>query len=226
MKKIIIIIAALFVALSITACQSLDVVGTGAITSFTEVAKNLSEPISSDPVNNGWSLAAPGGERFVWSKDFSAKGMSDLMMEFDIQPFLAAGLQPEKLDKNIYLYDKLANKLMVHAELGDTQFKSASSTDPLATFKEIVTAYRTSVNYHEKLDHYNIAFGGGNMFEWAKNLTTNDKDIVFVLNPATLISAGVDPLKVEGWVFAKVEIKNAQGDKELVDKLLKPYNLQ
>ncbi len=64
------------------------------------------------------------------------------------------------------------------------------------------------------------------MSEWAKDIKTNDKDIVFVLNPQHFIDAGVDSTKVAGWVFAKVEIKDDNGKTELVDKLLKPYDFK
>lgn len=82
------------------------------------------------------------------------------------------------------------------------------------------------------LDHYGIMLGDGNMFEWAKNLNTNtvngqiqDKDIVFVLNPEPLIAAGVDPQKVEGWVYAQVTAED-HGKKMEVYKFLKPFQLQ
>jgi F420-0:gamma-glutamyl ligase len=63
------------------------------------------------------------------------------------------------------------------------------------------------------------------MFEWAKDMTTNDKDIVFVLNPEVFINAGVDASNVEGWVFAKVETMDESGKKIEVDKFLKPFDL-
>ena len=226
MKKLIIIVLGLTLAISLTACQATDVVGKGAVTSLEAVISNLPEPVSTDEVNNGWSLKSPGGERFVLSKDFSSEAKPDLMMEFKAKPFLDAGLDPNKLDKGTYLYDPNGDMLMVHSELGNDKFKNDSNTKPIDSFKEIVKTHRDNVKYHEKLDHYGMAFGGGNMFEWAKDIKTNDKDIVFVLNPKPFIDAGVDPTKVEGWIFTKVEIKNEQGNAELVDKFLKPYNLK
>jgi len=56
------------------------------------------------------------------------------------------------------------------------------------------------------------------MFEWAK-------DMVFVLNPAPLIAAGVDAARIQGRVFAKVPVKDAAGKTIEVDKFLKPYSL-
>jgi hypothetical protein len=63
------------------------------------------------------------------------------------------------------------------------------------------------------------------MFEWAKDMSTNDKDIVFVLNPEPFIKAGVDPNKIEGWAFAKVTVDDANGKPIEVDKILKPFNI-
>lgn len=226
MKKLIIIAGVLVLALALTACQATDVVGKVSITSFEEMTNNLPEAVTTDDANGGWSIKSPNGERFVWSKDFSAEGKPDFMMEFDVKPFIAAGLDPTKLDTKTYLFDSMGSMLMVHSEQGADKFKNDSTTKPMDTFKEIVKTHRDSINYHETLDHYGIIFGGGNMFEWAKDITTNDKDMVFVLNPQPLIDAGLDPTKVEGWIFAKVEVKDANGKKEIVDKLLKPYNLK
>ena len=64
------------------------------------------------------------------------------------------------------------------------------------------------------------------MFEWAKDMASNDKDIVFVLNPEPFIAAGVDPSKIDGWIFAKVETKDESGKTVFVDKLLKAFNLK
>jgi hypothetical protein len=53
------------------------------------------------------------------------------------------------------------------------------------------------------------------LFEWAKDMTTNDKDIVFVLDPA----------RITGWAFAKVTVDDENGKPVQVDKILKPFNL-
>jgi hypothetical protein len=41
-----------------------------------------------------------------------------------------------------------------------------------------------------------------------------------------LIDAGVDPNKVEGWVFGKVKVDDANGKPIEVDKFLKPFSLK
>jgi hypothetical protein len=70
------------------------------------------------------------------------------------------------------------------------------------------------------------------MFEWAKDFSTNtvtkenqDKDIVFVLNPEPLISAGVDPAKVKGWSYGEVTV-DMDGKQTEVYKFLKAADLK
>ena len=103
---------------------------------------------------------------------------------------------------------------------------------PLAAYEQIVNLSRGSISYHMALDHYGVALGGGNMFEWAKDLERNtfadgeqDKDIVFVLNPEPMIAAGVDPEKVEGWAYALVEVEEGAGMVSAY-RLLKPFDIR
>ncbi len=63
------------------------------------------------------------------------------------------------------------------------------------------------------------------MFEWAKDMDKNDKDLVFVLDPQPFIDAGTDPANTEGWVFGKVKVDDGKGKMVEVDKLLKPFEL-
>lgn len=84
-------------------------------------------------------------------------------------------------------------------------------------------ASRERLGYHAEMDHYNFDLGGA-MFEWAKDLAANDKDIVFALNPEPLIAAGADPEKVEGWIYAQVPVMR-DGKATQVWKFLKIFNL-
>lgn len=222
----ILVVAVLAIVLVTAGCSATDVVGKVSVTSFDSVLTAVGDKVTTDEMNNGWSLQSPGGERFVWSKDFSSTGKPDLMMELNAKPFLDAGLDTKKLPKGTYWYDAATNLLMVHSEQGTDKFTYTGEPKPLDSFKKIVETHRSIIGYHEKLDHYGVAFGNGNMFEWAKDMATNDKDIVFVLNPQPFIDAGVDAAAIKEWVFAKVEVKDASGKKELVDKFLKPYNLK
>jgi hypothetical protein len=222
MKKILLVLSAA-VAVGIISCGKLDVVGTGSVKSFDEVLKQIPGSVTPDSINGGWTLNAPDNSaRFIWSKNFAESPLHDVMLEFDAAPFIAAGLDPGRLPENFSFHE---GKLMVGTKLGQEQFKYSGDVTPLASYEQIVKLKRNSIGYHGALDHYGVILGGGNMFEWAKDMTTNDKDIVFVLNPEPFIAAGADPARVEGWVFAKVLVDGEDGKPAEVDKLLKPFNI-
>lgn len=240
MKKLKIIAAVatmLTLVAALAACSSLDVVGKSSITSFDEILKTIPDKVKADEQNVGWALSAPDDSvRFIWSEDYSKSPLHDVMLEFDAQPFLDAGLDPEKLPDNYAFYEGEAvdgmgsEMLMVGTKLGDKEKVSGAAT-ALSAYELIVNKYRDSINYHTSLDHYGVKLGDGNMFEWAKDMKTNgyddsiqDKDIVFVLNPEPLIAAGVDPEKVEGWAYAQVSVEE-NGKPVQVWKLLKPFDL-
>jgi len=233
-KKLIVVFAVVLAAIGIlTACsglKSLDVVGKQSIISFDDVLKTIRDNVTFDEMNGGWSLEAPDGSvRFIWSKDFSKSPNKDVMLELDAKPFINAGLDISKLPDNYITYNDM---LMVGTKLGSDKLTYDGDPTPLASYEQIVIKYRNSINYHTTLDHYGVKLGDGNMFEWAKDMKINgydnqnqDKDIVFVLNPEPLIAAGVDPEKVEGWVYAQVPIEE-NGKKIQVWKFLKPFDLK
>lgn len=222
MKKKLLIVALFSIALlALTACSQTDVVGKVSVTSFEAVLKTAD--VQKDDMNGGWSLAAPDNTaRFIWSWDFSVSEPHDVMLELDAQPFIDAGLDTQKLAEGIFI----DGKIMVGQSLGEDSFPENAQATALASYEQLVKIKRETVGYHEKLDHYGIDAGDGNKFEWAKDMSKNDKDIVFVLDPKMLIDAGVDPAKVTGWVFAKVEVKDDAGKPIEVEKFLKPFNLK
>ncbi|MFZ5351641.1 MAG: hypothetical protein ACOZCL_02825 [Bacillota bacterium] len=226
MKKIILIALAAVLVFVFAACQGTDVVGKVAVTSFDELLKAIPEKVVSDETNNGWTLISPTGERFFWSRDFSTEGKADLFIEFDAKPFLTAGLDVTRLPGDKYAYISETDKLVIYSDLGDKKFEYKGEETAIDSFKKIVENYRAAVGYHEELDHYGVVVGEGNMFEWAKDMATNDKDIVFVLNPQPFIDAGVDPSKVNDWVFAKVKVMDENKKEIEVDKFLKPFNIR
>lgn len=208
---------------STTACRQLDVIGNGSVTSFEAILNAAPNQVVADEVNTGWSLSAPDGTaRFIWSEDWSKSPVYDVMFAFDAAPFLDAGLDPEKLPENYAYYD---NMLTVGIKLGNNTLNYNGSPSPLAAYEQIVSLMRDSISYHMALDHYGVNLGDGNVFEWAKDMSTNDKDIVFALNPNPLIAAGVEPNAVDGWIFAKVSA-HADGKPVEVDKFLKPFDLK
>ncbi len=214
------ILAALFILAS---CTQLDVVGTDSTRSFEKMLASATSLVSEDEMNGGWSLMAPDGSvRFIWSRDFSKSPIHDVMLELDAAPFVNAGLDVSKLPAGM-AYDTM---LMVGAKLGNQAIAYSGEVTPLASFKKLMELKREAIKYHAALDHYGVDLHDGNAFEWAKDMSTNDKDIVFVLDPKVFIDAGVDPDQVEGWVFAKVNTMDANNKPIEVDKFLKPFSLQ
>lgn len=222
-KKIFIITLSLLLVLSLAACADTDVVGSESVDSFEKVLGAMENNVAEDEMNGGWALTSTdGSERFIWSKDYSTGTPHDIMLEFDAQPFIDAGLDVTKLPAGILIEDKI----MVGSNLGDEELAYDGDATPLASYEKIVELYRERVKYHADLDHYGVDVGDGNMFEWAKDMGTNDKDIVFVVDPKMFTDAGVDPAKVEGWIFAKVKVMDEDGRPMEVDKFLKPFSIQ
>lgn len=222
-KKLLMITLSLILILSLAACSNTDVVGTESVNSFEKVLNAMENNVAEDEMNGGWALTSPdGSERFIWSKDYSSGQPHDLMLEFDAKPFLDAGLDVSKLPAGTVVEDKI----MVGSNLGDDELTYDGDATPLASYEKLVELYRDRVKYHTDLDHYGVNVGDGNMFEWAKDMGTNDKDVVFVVDPKMFIDAGVDPSKVEGWVFAKVKVDDEDGKPIEVDKFLKPFSIQ
>jgi hypothetical protein len=238
MKRIApaLIAAAAAVTLAFSSCGSTDVVAKVANSSFKAVIEASKDRVSYSKEDGAWVLASEAGDQVLFATDFSANNAPgsgadmdkpDVEFTFDAAPFIAAGLDPTKLAAPEGVkYELDMGRLMLHFELAPDRFAADSVKSLEATFAEIVRTQRARIGYHEKLDHYGIKLGGGNMLEWAKDMSKNDKDIVWVLNPAPLIAAGVDPAKVAGWVFAKVESKDASGKTVVEDKLLKPFDLR
>lgn len=230
MKKALLTAVILTLFFALTGCGQLDVIGKGSVKSFEAILTAMDDKVISDDKNGGWSLNAPDDTiRFIWSKDYSKSPLYDVMLEIEANSFLNAGLDTSKLPDTIMYAE---DKIVIGTKLGNDALTYNKEATPLASYEQIVNNYRRSVGYHTSLDHYNVDLGNGNMFEWAKDLSINtndkskqDKDIVFVLDPAPFIAAGVDPEKIEGWTFAKVTV-DLKGKPTEVDKLLKPFDLR
>jgi hypothetical protein len=200
----------------------LDVVATGSLDSFKAVTKQLEDKITFDNKWNSWALNAPDGSvTFYFSKDFSKSSFHDVMLEFEAKPFIDAGMNTNKMPNN----SVLNGMIMVGVKLGEEKITYDSEATPYRTYSKIVQLKRDIIKYHAALDHYGIDLGDGNMFEWAKDMSTNDKDIVFALNPEKFIKAGVNPKKVEGWLYAKVPTMK-DGKKIEVYKFIKAFNIK
>lgn len=205
-----------------TACaglaRDLDVIGKGSVTSFEALLQYA--PTNEDA--SAFALSAPdGAARFLWGRAGSGEARYDAALAVDAAPFLAAGLDASKLPED---YTLEGESLIVGVKLDAKEAPQENPLTPLSAYARIVELAPGSIGYHGSMDHYGVSLGGGNMFEWARDMAKNDKDIVFVLAPEPLIAAGVDPDGVEGWVHGKVPVH--EGGKTIeVDKLLKPFNL-
>lgn len=220
-KQIIIGSLSALALLTLSACANTDIVAKVAVSSFEKIT--VLSDVEKDEVLSGWSLTSPDKTtRFIWSLDYKQSAPHDVMIETDAAPFVAAGLDVSKLPAGIYT----EGKIMVGQTLGEQSFPDLAKTTAIESFKEIVKLDRSKLGYHEVLDHYGFDAGNGNKFEWAKDRAKNDKDIVFILDPKIFIDAGVDPAKVTGWVYAKVEVVGNDGKKVEVDKFLKPFNIE
>jgi hypothetical protein len=225
MKKtaLLFTLALILSAGALGSCGKLDVVGNDSVKSFENVLLRIPQSLGPDEANGGWSLAAPDGTaRFIWSRNYAESPRYDVMLEFDAAPFIAAGLKPDKLPENFAF---AGGRIMVGTKLGKDQLKYQGEVTPLASYEQIVKLKRKAIGYHMAMDHYGVNLGDGNLFEWAKDMAANDKDIVFVLNPAPLIAAGTDPARVGGWTFTKVTVDDKNGKPVQVDKILKPFDL-
>lgn len=223
MKKILLmLVLSLVLILSLAACGGTDVVGETSADSFGKLLEAMPEQIEAGEDDQGWVLNAPDGSAsFFWGKDYSGEGSYDAFIETDIQPFLEAGLEVEMLPPGTVSEDKI----IVGIDLGDDIIGNDKDTDPLDSYRQILETNRDAIQYHGELDHYGINIGSGNVFEWAKDMGTNDKDLVFVLDPGIFIEAGVDPRKVDGWVFGKVKVDGEDGKPVEVEKFLKPFDI-
>ncbi len=166
-----------------------------------------------------YTLTSPDNQVvFSISSDIAFTTPYDYKMEIEATPFINAGLDTALLPEGMFV----DNKIVFGYDLGN---EGVNVQDVVPAFESVFRIDPTLVGYHAALDHYGLSFGNGNVFEWAKDFTTNDKDIVFVLNPQTFVDAGVDVEAVEGWVFAQVEIMDENGKMVMVDKLLKPFDI-
>jgi hypothetical protein len=212
-----------FLLFTPASCGNLDVVGKDSVRAFQALLAAVPGGAEAIEPGGGWALSAPDrSARFIWSKNFRESPLRDVEIVFDAAPFFEAGLDAAKLPKIITVAD---GKITVGTKLGDEEFHYRGNPTPLASYEQIVNLKRDSIGYHGAMDHYGVNLAGGNMFEWAKDMNKNDKDMVFVLNPEPFISAGVDPRKVAGWVYAKVPVDDENGRPIEVDKLLKPFDL-
>ena len=212
-KRIAVFIAVLISVTLFTGCASTDVVQKYSKQSFSDLLK-ADPSLISEGKSNDYVLTVDGKTRLTVSRDYS-KSEEDIVLSTPIQPFLDAGLDASKLGKG-YKADSTTLSLVTDFGKG-----TGETNTPEQALFESVTADRKALTYQQALDHYGIVLNGGK-FEFAKDYTKNDKDIVFVIAAKPLRDLGVDVQKVEGWAFKTMQDESGKN----VDLLLKPYNLK
>ena len=178
-------------------------------------------PVGGSPSQGGWTIESPGADRFF----FPSESPREFRLEFDARPFLAAGLDAERLASSSGgAYNVKDGVLSLAFPAG--ALPQSGPADVVEAFNAFIAANRDRVGYHHELDHYGIVLGGGSLVEWAKDMAKNEKDLVFVLNPEPFAAAGADPSSIDGWVYAQVPVRDEAGKMIQVWKLLRPYDLR
>jgi hypothetical protein len=203
MKKIVLLLSIL---MFIAGCASTDVVKREAQSSFEAV---LAVDTVKTSIKDGFAhIIVADGYHFELSLNPQATN-EDVIMGVMAMPFLDAGLDITKLPSNMRIKDDM---LLITFD----GIKGSMTYDAKGQMNSLLTNNRTLLGYHAELDHFGVALGD-HKFEWAKNMATNDKDVVFILSASVLRAAGVNVESVNGWVF-----KTMDG----MDLLLKPIDLK
>jgi hypothetical protein len=216
MKKLVAATIVFTLALAVLAgCSGTDVVLKYAPGSFQKIVDKYPNLITdTTTADHYYNLTADGRTKLHISHDYDLTKNEDITIETPIQPFVEAGLDVTKLGTG---YKVAGDTLYLTVDDGSGTGMKNNVKDALF---ESVTADRANLTYHQKLDHYGIKLTNGK-FEWAKDYTANDKDIVFVLYAQPLKDAGVNVENVAGWAFMAVD--NPDGSK--TDILAKPADL-
>ncbi len=216
MKKIIPIALALaFVAVILTGCASADVILKYSPSSLDQIVEKFPAILTNNTEADHYYYLTVDGETVLKvSHDYSMTGAEDLAIQTPLKPFVDAGLDPTMLGAGYRADD---TSLYLVADFGAGSGDQMGVTSALF---ESAKADRSVLTYHADLDHYGIKFPAGK-FEWAKDESTNEKDIVFVITAQPLADLGVDVQHIDGWIFKTMK-DDAGKD---FDVLLKPFSL-
>ncbi len=216
MKKIILIVFSLVLASVLLAgCAATDVILKYSPFSLDTIVEKFPAIVTDNTQTDHYFTLSVDAETLLKvSNDFSLTD-EDIAIQTPLKPFTDAGLNPAKLGAG---YRTDGASLYLVADFGAGTGVQSTITNALF---ESVKANRAVLTYHADLDHYGVKLPAGK-FEWAKDESTNDKDIVFVIAAQPLADLGVDVQNVEGWIFKTMQ-DDAGKD---FDVLLKPYSLE
>ncbi|AGK55654.1 hypothetical protein [Bacillus sp. 1NLA3E] len=203
-----------------------------ALDSFNKIVKAYPEKKGFHQALKHWGFLLPTGEKFEWSKDMSAN-KADFAMVMLADPLVKAGLDVKKLDKNAWLYEPAAkddkgndlpNRLIKPYNVSDKKQASNGSEDSM---RRLLKEDNKMVSYHKELQHFSLQLGKGNQVQWTEKLGLNNADMIFALEAAPLVKAGLDIDKLEGsgWVFKEAS-KDDDGMGATPDQIVKIYDIK
>ncbi|HWQ58005.1 MAG TPA: hypothetical protein VN540_03220 [Clostridia bacterium] len=214
-RSLIPFLSLLAAALLLSGCAALDVVRTESEGSLDGILSAYPTLLAGDESDLYMRLSVDGETALLVSRDFEQSGDEDVLIETPLQPFLDAGLDADKLTEGyradgaaLYIVAGYGEGTSAHADFADALLDAAAYDPALLT-------------YHQALDHFGVVLPRGK-FEWAKDYTNNDKDIIFVLDAAALRALGVDVANVSGWALVTMQDEAGKD----FDVLLKPYALE
>jgi len=214
MKRLSILLTLALAAMLLMGCAGLDVVLAQSRTSLDGLLAAHPNLLSQDASGLYERVSVDGETALLVSRDFATSGAEDIRVETPLQPFLDAGLDVSRL-ANGYRAD--GDVLYLSADFGDGADGITGVSGAIAAAADFAPL---TLSYHAELDHFGISLGSGK-FEWAKDIAANDKDVVFVLDAATLGKLGVDTANVSGWLLVTMQDDKGKD----FDLLLKPYSL-
>jgi len=212
-KKIMCLAAAVVYAVIVIASSiilsenpQMDVVANNAVTSF-ETLGDVVEVVAYD--DGSYVVYSPNRK-----EQFSYGG--DVLLIFDKTPFIAAGLNPDMFEGSNFIAE--GGYLVLTSESVEGIANAGGAID---TIEAIIRSNRRHIHYHMDHDLFELHLGG-HTFRWARDYRNNTRGMTFVLNPETLIEAGLDPDALEGWTLADVAQNHGRGD--TVPRLMKNYS--
>lgn len=215
-KIVIMILTVVLVGLILAGCTDTDVVLKYSPGSLDKIVQAFPSLATDNTLKDHYFYLTEDNETALKvSHDYSMTGDEDIVIETPLKPFTDAGLDITKLGAG---YKADGDKLILSGSYGDGTGKQTTFTDSVF---QSVKSDRKVLTYHQLLDHYGVKMTAGK-FEWAKDYTNNDKDIVFALYAKPFADMGVDVQNTNGWIFKTMQDENGNN----VDMLVKPYDLK
>lgn len=192
----------MLMVLSCSGCQQKSMNQENSVHSFEAMLDALPQDVQAE--EGIWVAQAPDESlRLIWSKNFAQNNDLDFAFEIKMDPFLAVGMEipnfPQALIKNDFLRIGLAFSPRDSIKKGDLS--------PIQSYEEIAEYENARVYFDESTNRFVFDLGGGNRLEWAKDLSSSEEDLLFVLNADNFLKGEIDLDNLEGWKLVEEERK-------------------